>query len=137
MCSCSIVFKEKRTNWKLRIFTFNNKNPLYLPLILIIQFFEGQSHHGVIQLVIKRFGIPKILQIVSLSKKSHIFSTFFNFSFIILGNTSHKFWDRPLHYQCVCKYLRQFVGTSRGFATCPTWRQHRCLGKQFYRTLLN
>ena len=41
--------KEKRTDWILRIFTFNDKNLLYLPLILKIQFFpEGQNDQGVI-----------------------------------------------------------------------------------------
>ena len=50
--------KEKRTDWILRIFTFNDKNLLYLPLILKIQFFlEGQNDQGVIELIIKPFGI--------------------------------------------------------------------------------
>ena len=35
--SGSIAYKEKRTDWILRIFTFNDKNPLYLPLILTLQ----------------------------------------------------------------------------------------------------
>ena len=42
-CSLSIEYKEKGTYWILRIFTFNNKNPLILPL----QIFDGQSHQGV------------------------------------------------------------------------------------------
>ena len=37
--SFSIACKEKRTNWILRIFTFNDKNPLYISLILTLQFF--------------------------------------------------------------------------------------------------
>ena len=37
--SSSIVCKETRTDWLLRIFTFNDKNPLYLPIILTLQFF--------------------------------------------------------------------------------------------------
>ena len=41
--SHSIACKQKRTDWILRILTFNEKNPLYHPLILTLQFFEGQS----------------------------------------------------------------------------------------------
>ena len=29
--------QEKRTDWVLRIFTFNDKNPLYLPIISTLQ----------------------------------------------------------------------------------------------------
>ena len=32
--------QEKRTDWVLRIFTFNDKNPLYLPIISTLQFFS-------------------------------------------------------------------------------------------------
>ena len=60
--------KEKRTDWILRIFTFNDKNLLYLPLILKIQFFlEGQNDQGVIELVIKPFSIFQTSRIMSLS----------------------------------------------------------------------
>ena len=38
-CSSSIACQEKRTDWILRIFTFNDKNPSYLPIILTLQFF--------------------------------------------------------------------------------------------------
>ena len=63
----AIACKEKRTDWILRIFTFNDKNPLYLPLISTLQFFKGQSDQGVTQLVIKPFGIFQTSRIVSLS----------------------------------------------------------------------
>ena len=32
-CSSSIGYKKKKTDWILRIFIFNHKNPLYLPII--------------------------------------------------------------------------------------------------------
>ena len=42
-CSSSIVWQEKRADWILRIFTFNDKNALYLPIITTLQsFFQGQ-----------------------------------------------------------------------------------------------
>ena len=31
--------KKKRTDWILKIFTFNDKNSLYLPIIWTLQFF--------------------------------------------------------------------------------------------------
>ena len=37
--SSSIACLEKRTDSILRIFCFNDKNPLYLPTILVLQFF--------------------------------------------------------------------------------------------------
>ena len=65
--SCSIACKEKKTDWIVRIFTFNDKNPSYHSLISTLQFFEGQSDQGVSQLVIKPFGIFQTSRIVSLS----------------------------------------------------------------------
>ena len=47
----SIAYQEKRTDWILRIFTYNDKNPLYLPIISTFHFFEGQGDQEV--LVIK------------------------------------------------------------------------------------
>ena len=66
-CSSSIACQEKRTYWILRIFTVNDKNPLYLPMISTLQFFEGQSDQGVTQLVIKPFDLSQTSRIVSLS----------------------------------------------------------------------
>ena len=37
--SSSIEWQEKGTDWIFRIFTFNDKNSLYLPMILRLQFF--------------------------------------------------------------------------------------------------
>ena len=96
-CSCSITCKGKRTDWILKIFTFNNKNPLYLPLISTLQFFEGQRHKGLTQLATESFGMPQ-WRIVSLSLKN---ARFF-LSFFFFDNTSLNFWDQSPspHYQC-------------------------------------
>ena len=37
--SSSIACQEKKTEWILRILSFNDKNPLYIPIILTLQFF--------------------------------------------------------------------------------------------------
>ena len=69
-CYSSISCREERTEWIFRIFTFNDKNSLYLWIILTLQFlFEDQSDQGVTQLVIKPFGISQASRIVSLSLK--------------------------------------------------------------------
>ena len=39
------------------MFSFNGKNRLNLPIILTLQFFQGQSDQKVMQLVIKPFDI--------------------------------------------------------------------------------
>ena len=73
--SCSsIACQEKGTDWILRIFTFNNKNRLNLPIILKLQFFEGQSDQGVTQLVVKPFDISQTSRIVGLRKNMPGFS---------------------------------------------------------------
>ena len=67
-CSSSIACLEKRTDWILRIFTFNDKSSLYFPIISTVQFFfEGQTDQGVTQLVKNLFDICQKLRIVSLS----------------------------------------------------------------------
>ena len=58
-CCSSIACQEKGTDWILRIFTFNDKNRLYLPIISTLMFFEDQSDQGVTQLVIKPFEISQ------------------------------------------------------------------------------
>ena len=62
-CCSSIACQEKRTDWILRIFTFNDKNRLYLPIISTRQFFGSQSDQGIIQLVIKPFDISQTSRI--------------------------------------------------------------------------
>ena len=51
-CSSNIAYQDKRTDWILGIFTFKDKNPLYLPITSTLHFYEGQSDQGVTQLVI-------------------------------------------------------------------------------------
>ena len=65
-CSIRIPCQEKIRDWILTIFTFNDKDPLNLCVILTLQFFEGQSEQGVTRLVLKPFGISQISRIVSL-----------------------------------------------------------------------
>ena len=65
-CCSSIACQEKGTDSTLRIFIFNDKNQLHLPIILTLNFFEGQSDQGVTQLVIKPFDIPQTSRIVGL-----------------------------------------------------------------------
>ena len=91
-CS-SIACQEKGTDRILRIFTFNDKNQLYLPIFLTLHFFEGQRDQGVTtQLVIKPFDISQTSRIVGLRQKiCEVFANPFYFSFIFLDNTSHKF----------------------------------------------
>ena len=65
-CCSSIACQEKGTDRILRIFTFNDKNQLYLPIFFTLHFFEGQSDQGVTQLVIKLFDISQTSRIVGL-----------------------------------------------------------------------
>ena len=58
-CCSSLACQEKGTGWIIRIFTFNDKNRLYLPIISTLMIFEGQSDQRVIQLVIKPFDISQ------------------------------------------------------------------------------
>ena len=46
-CFCSIACKKSRTDWIIKIFSFNNKDPLYSSLILTLQLFEGQNRQAV------------------------------------------------------------------------------------------
>ena len=73
-CCSSIACQEKEIDWILRIFTFNDKNRLYLPIISRLMFFEGQSNQGLTQLVIQPFDISQTSRIVGLSlKKCQVF----------------------------------------------------------------
>ena len=51
LISAAIARQEKRTDCILRIFTFKDKSPLYLPIISTLRFFEDQSNQGVTQLL--------------------------------------------------------------------------------------
>ena len=65
-CCSSIACQEKGTDRILRIFTFNDKNRLYLPIFSTLQFFESQSDEGVTLLVIKPFDMSQTSRIVGL-----------------------------------------------------------------------
>ena len=125
-CSSSIAFLEKRTGWTLRIFTFNDKNPLNLPIISTLQFlFEGQRDQGLTQLVKKPFEISekirnsesKVKKITGFSKP--LFNFYFFFQTIPLNNSLQKNSENnslPSIIKVICKYLQQFLGTSFGIA---------------------
>ena len=101
LCSSSVACQEKRTDWILRIFTFNDKNSLYLPIILTLQFLWGSKSSRSNPISHKTIRhIPKIKN--SEFKSARFFQRPFYFSFSFLNNTSHKFWDQSpsLHYQC-------------------------------------
>ena len=73
-CSSSTAYQEKRTDWILRIFTFDDKNLFYLPKISTLHFFEDQSDQGATDLVIKPFSISQSSRMESLSQKNAKFS---------------------------------------------------------------
>ena len=82
-CSSSVAYQEKRTDWILRIFTSNDENLFYLPIISVLYFFEGKSDQGATELVIKPFDISQSSRIVSLSQKNaKFFQTPFYFSWV-------------------------------------------------------
>ena len=59
LISATIARQEKRTDCILRIFTFKDKSPLYLPIISTLRFFEDQSNQGVTQLLKNHLTYPK------------------------------------------------------------------------------
>ena len=118
-CSSRIACQEKRRDWILRIFTFNDKNPLNLCIISTLQFFWGskwtRSNHITHKTI---WHIPNIKNSqFKLKKMPAFFQTPFYFSFIFLDNTSHKFWDQSPspHYQC-CLQVSETV----------SWHKLRC-----------
>ena len=126
-CCSSIACQEKRADWILRIFTFNDKNRLYLPIISTLQFFESQSDQGVTQFVIKSFGISQTSRTVGLREKNaEFFRTLFYFSFIFLDNTSHKFGDQSPspHDQCCLQVSETVSGHKLRCCYFPNILQH-------------
>ena len=84
--------KKRKTDWILRLLSFNIKNLLYFSLILPLLFFEGQIREAGTQLFMKPFNIPQILSRLSLSKKDvGFFENFLYFSFAFLDKTLCKF----------------------------------------------
>ena len=115
-CCSSIACQEKITDWIVRIFTFNDKNPLYLPIILVGRVFLGSMGSG----SNPNWHIPKIKNSGFKLKKVPGFS---NLLFVI-----HLFFEKiPLinsktkppypMINVVCKYMRQFLGTRFGITT--------------------
>ena len=105
-CSSSVAYQEKRTDWILRIFTSNDENLFYLPIISVLYFFEGKSDQGATELVIKPFDISQSSRIVSLSqKKCKVFPNPLLFFMGFLDIKSNKFWDQShsSHYQYCLK----------------------------------
>ena len=109
-CCSSIACQEKGTDWILRIFTFNDKNRLYLPIISTLQFFEGQSDQAVTQLVIKPSEItPNMKNSGFEVKKSQVFPNpllFFIYFFRQYLNINSETNPPPLMINVVCRYLR-------------------------------
>ena len=99
-CSSSIAYHKKRTDCILRKLTSNDKNPLYLPIISTLHFFEGQSDQAVTQWVIKLLGISQTSRMKNI--KWQVFPNACLLSIFLLDKTSHKFWDQSpsTHYQC-------------------------------------
>ena len=115
--------KKRKTDWILRLLSFNIKNLLYFSLILPLLFFEGQIREAGTSLFMKPFNISQILSRLSLSKKDvEFFENFLYFSFAFLDKTLCKFWDQttPQIINIFCNYLRQLLGASFVFATLPT-----------------
>ena len=124
--SSRIAFQEKKRDWILKIFTFNDKNPLNRCIISTLQFFGGSkwtrsnpiSHKTI-------WHIPNIKNSQSKLKKMPVFfqsPLYFSFSF--LDNTSHTHINSEINppppiISFVCKYLRQFLGTSFRVVTLP------------------
>ena len=118
-CSSSIACQDKGIDSRiLGIFTFNGKNPLYLPIISTLQFFwrskwsrSNPISHKTI------WHIPNIKNSEFKIKNMPTFSKPLYFSFNFLDNTSHKFWDQSPspHYQC-CLQVSETV----------SWHQFRC-----------
>ena len=115
-CSSSITCKGKRTDWILRIFTFNNKNPLYLRIILTFQFFSGLKlsrsspvNHKTL------WHIPNIKNSGFNLKKMPGFSNFFlifHLFFKTISRINSETNPTSPIINGVCKYLRQFLCTS-------------------------
>ena len=94
-CSSSTAYQEKSTGWILIIFTSNDKNPLYLPLICTLHFFKESKWWRSNPISRKTiWHIPIIKNSEFKLKQVRFFQTPFYFAFIFWDNTSHKFWDQ-------------------------------------------
>ena len=124
-CSSSITCQEKGQDWILRILTFDDKKSFISPHISARQFFweSKWSRSNPISYKII-WHMPNIKSSELKIKNARFFQTPFYFSFIVLDNNSHKFWDQSSSahiINVVCKYLRQFLGKSFVVATLPIY----------------
>ena len=70
----AVTHFKKKKNKLDRIFTINDKNPVYLPIISTLHFFEVESDQRVTQLVMKPFDISQTFRVVDLIwKKCQVF----------------------------------------------------------------
>ena len=112
-CSSSIACQEKRTDWILRIFTCNEKNPLYLPIISTLQFFWGSkwsrsnpiSHKTI-------WHIPNIKNSEFKLKKCQVFPNPLFFFFYTIPHINSETNPPPTIINVVFKYLRQLAQAS-------------------------
>ena len=107
----SITWQEKRPDWILRIFTFNNKNTLYLPIISTLKFFLGQWSRSNPISDKTIWNIPNIQNSgFKRNKNGRFFHTSFYFSLFFLDNTSHTFWDQFLSpHDQICLQVSETV----------------------------
>ena len=116
----AIARQEKRTDCILRIFTLNDKNPLYLPIISTLRFFEDQSNQGVTNYSKTIWHVPNVKNgEVKLKENARFCESLFYFSVIFLDNTTINYVTNPgIHIiNVACKYLTQCLGTSFGDTT--------------------
>ena len=120
-CTSSMACQEKRTDWILRIFTLNDKNPLYLPIISTLQFLWGSkwsrsnpiSHKTIWHIRNIKNSAFKIKKMAGFSKLSFIFHLFLQAISHINSATNPP---SPI-INVVCKYLRQVLCKSFGIST--------------------
>ena len=108
--SSSIACQEKGTDWILRIFTFNDKNPSYLLIIfkIMLQFFwrsKWSRSNPVSHKII--WHIPNIKKSEFKIKKCHVFSNLLSFFIYFFRQ---YLWDQSpsLHYQCCLQVSETF-----------------------------
>ena len=103
----------------LRIFTFNDKTLLYLPVISALQFFRGSKRSRSDPNSHKPFGISQISWIVSLSKKNIRFyqMPFLFFSVACYSSNMLQHWvgGKVLIYFCKVDHSRIFINFSRNW----------------------
>ena len=95
-----IARQEKRTDWILRIFAFNHKNPLYLPIISTLSFFLR-------------------VKVISEKKKKKKRSQDF-------PNPLHKFWDQSSspHHECCLQVSETVSWHKLRCCYCSNMLQH-------------